>query len=133
MFTTLDKKEKMILASAGVLILLMILYKYWKDKNQESGYVVPRGFFQTLNTPVAPFPPVPPPVAPPPVEPPPPVAPPPPIMPPPVQPVPPIPGMPYPLPYPYPYPYNNISTGYNYGTLPYIVIDQPVISGVAKS
>jgi hypothetical protein len=140
MFTTLDKKEKMILASASALILLMILYKYWKgkDKNQESGYVVPRGFFQTLNTPVAPSTPIPPPIAPPPVAPPPvmpppPVVPPPPIMPPPVQPVPPIPGMPYPLPYPYPYPYNNISTGYNYGTLPYMVIDQPVISGVTKS
>ena len=134
MFTTLDKKEKMILASASVLILLMILYKYWKgkDKNQESGYVVPRGFFQTLNTPVAPSTPIPPPIAPPPVAPPPvmpppPVVPPTPIMPPPVQPVPPIPGMPY------PYPYNNISTGYNYGVQPYAIIDQPILSNAAKT
>lgn len=130
MFTTLDKKDKMILASAGVIILLMILYKYLKGKNQESKYVEPRGFFQ--NNLATPTPIAPPPVAPPP----PPIMPPPPVIPPPVPPIPPVapPVPPYPYPYGgYSYPYNNLSIGYNYGIQPYAVIDQPVLSNAAKT
>jgi hypothetical protein len=119
MFTTLDKKEKTILASAGVLILLMILYKYWKGKSQESGYVEPRGFFQNNATAVMPTP------APAPAPPPTPTTPP---------TIPPAIGReighPYPLPYPLPYPY---PAGYNYGTIPYVVVEQPAVSNVAKS
>ena len=130
MFSTLDKREKMILASAGVLILLMILYKYFKgnDKSQESGYVEPRGFFQNNATAVTPTPPPAP--APPPTPAPEPIG-----RPGETTPMPPGSvtrevGHPYPLPYPLPYPY---PAGYNYGTIPYVVVEQPVVSNVAKS